>query len=204
MSVKVNQVAPNFTTEAYFSVNDEVKKITLSDYKGKWVILFFYPADFTFVCPTELIDIAENYDEFKNISTEVIGISIDTVYSHKVWVETELSKMLNNKSFPFPLASDLSGKIGQLYGVYDENTGLDMRGTFIIDPDGVIQSIEINNAPVGRDSQEIIRKLKGFQYVRASGGNEVCPARWKPGKKSIKPSIKIAGKVYKEAPSWNE
>ncbi len=194
MCCKVGALAPDFETDAYFP-NGEIKKIKLSDYKGKWVVLVFYPADFTFVCPTELVDIAEKYNELKDLNTEVIGISIDTVFAHKVWQEVELSKMVEG-GIPYPLASDLAGKIGQLYGVYDDHLGLDLRGTFIIDPDGVLQSVEINNAPVGRDADELIRKLKAFQHVRATGGKEVCPAKWKPGKKTLHPGIDLAGKVY--------
>lgn len=194
MCCKVGALAPDFETDAYFP-NGEVKKIRLSDFKGKWVVLVFYPADFTFVCPTELVDVADKYEELKGLNTEVIGISIDTVFVHKVWQEIELSKMREG-GIPYPLASDLGGKIGQLYGVYDDALGLDLRGTFIIDPDGVLQSVEINNAPVGRNADELVRKLKAFQYVRAAGGKEVCPAKWEPGKATLKPGIDVAGKVY--------
>ncbi len=199
MIAKVGAVAPDFESQAYFP-KGEVKKIKLSDYRGKWVILVFYPADFTFVCPTELVDIAKIYDEIKGLNSEVFGISVDTVYSHKVWQEIELSKMVQG-GLPYPLVSDLGGKIGQMYGVYDENLGLDLRGTFIIDPDGVIQSIEINNASVGRKADELLRKLKAFNYVRETGGVEVCPASWEPGKNTLKPSIEKAGKVYEECKS---
>jgi peroxiredoxin (alkyl hydroperoxide reductase subunit C) len=194
MCTKVGGLAPDFETDAYFP-NGEIKKIKLSDYRGKWVVLLFYPADFTFVCPTELVDVAEKYEELKNLNVEVIGISIDTVFVHKVWQEVELSKMISG-GVPYPLASDLGGKIGQLYGVYDEALGLDLRGTFIIDPDGVLQSVEINNAPVGRNADELVRKIKAFQHVRATGGKEVCPAKWEPGKTTLKPGIELAGKVY--------
>lgn len=194
MCCKVGALAPDFETDAYYP-NGEVKKVKLSNLRGKWVVLFFYPADFTFVCPTELIDLADKYEELKELNTEVVGISIDTVFVHKVWQEVELSKMREG-GVPFPLASDLGGKIGQLYGVYDESLGLDLRGTFIIDPDGVLQSIEINNAPVGRNADELVRKIQAFQFVRATGGKEVCPAKWQPGKPTLKPGIEIAGKVY--------
>uniref|UniRef100_A0A832GP59 Alkyl hydroperoxide reductase C n=1 Tax=Caldimicrobium thiodismutans TaxID=1653476 RepID=A0A832GP59_9BACT len=194
MCCKVGALAPDFETDAYYP-NGEVKKIKLSNLRGKWVVLFFYPADFTFVCPTELIDLADKYEELKGLNTEVVGISIDTVFVHKVWQEVELSKMREG-GVPFPLASDLGGKIGQLYGVYDESLGLDLRGTFIIDPDGVLQSVEINNAPVGRNADELVRKIQAFQFVRATGGKEVCPAKWQPGKPTLKPGIEIAGKVY--------
>lgn len=194
MCCKVGALAPDFEAEAYYP-NGEVKKIRLSDFKGKWVVLLFYPADFTFVCPTELVDVAEKYEELKSLNTEVIGLSIDTVFVHKVWQEVELSKMREG-GIPYPLASDLSGKIGQLYGVYDDSLGLDLRGTFIIDPDGVLQSVEINNAPVGRNADELVRKVKAFQYVRATGGKEACPAKWEPGKTTLKPGIDLAGKVY--------
>lgn len=194
MCCKVGALAPDFETDAYYP-NGEVKKVKLSNLRGKWVVLFFYPADFTFVCPTELIDLADKYEELKELNTEVVGISIDTVFVHKVWQEVELSKMREG-GVPFPLASDLGGKIGQLYGVYDESLGLDLRGTFIIDPDGVLQSVEINNAPVGRNADELVRKIQAFQFVRATGGKEVCPAKWQPGKPTLKPGIEVAGKVY--------
>jgi len=194
MSVRVGQPAPDFEAKAYFS-NGEVKTIKLSDYRGKWVVLFFYPADFTFVCPTELVDVALKYNELKNMGVEVFGISIDTVYVHKVWQEIELSKLVEG-GLPYPLVWDVAGKIGTLYNVYDENAGVDLRGTIIIDPDGIIQGIEVNNAPVGRNADELVRKIQAFQYVRSTGGAEVCPAKWTPGKKTLKPGIDVAGKVY--------
>ncbi|MEO0278554.1 MAG: thioredoxin-dependent peroxiredoxin [candidate division WOR-3 bacterium] len=190
----VGRPAPDFEVDAYFP-NGEIKKVKLSDYRGKWVILLFYPADFTFVCPTELVDVATKYEEIKSLNAEVIGISVDTVYVHRVWQEYELSKMIDG-GIPFPLASDLGGNVGSQYGVYDDIRCLNLRGTFIIDPDGVLQAVEINNAPVGRNADELVRKLKAFQFVRETGGKEVCPAKWEPGKPTLKPSVDLAGKVH--------
>ncbi len=194
MCVRPGLLAPDFKTQAYFP-NGEIKDISLSDYKGKWVMLFFYPADFTFVCPTELVDVASYKDELEKLNVQVIAISIDTVFVHKVWQETELSKLIPG-GFPYPMASDLGGKIGTLYGVYDENAGVNLRGTFIIDPDGVLQISIVNYLPIGRNMDEIVRLIQACQHVKATGGAEACPARWKPGKKTLKPSAELAGKVY--------
>jgi len=193
MCIRPGLMAPDFEAQAF--ADGEIKTLKLSDFRGKWVLLVFYPADFTFVCPTELVAISKRYQDFKDMNVEVLGISIDTVFVHKVWQETELSKMIEG-GVPFPLVSDPAGKIGQLYGVYDEKAGVNLRGTFLIDPDGVIQFLEILNAPVGRNADELVRRIKAFQHVRESGGAEVCPAHWEPGKPTLKPGAEIAGKVY--------
>ncbi len=128
------------------------------------------------------------------MGVEVLAISMDTVFSHKVWQEVELSKMVEG-GVPYPLLWDVGGKIGQLYGVYDEKLGVDLRGRFIIDPDGIVQSVEILNAPVGRNMDELIRQIQAFQYVREHP-QEACPAGWRPGKPTLTPSPALAGKVY--------
>ncbi|SFM85453.1 thioredoxin-dependent peroxiredoxin [Thermodesulforhabdus norvegica] len=197
MSIRPGLKAPDFELDGFY--NGKIQKISLSDYKGKWVLLVFYPADFTFVCPTELVTIARRYKELRELDVEVLAISIDTPFVHKVWQEVELSKMIEG-GVPYPLLSDLAGKVGKLYGVYDEDEGLNLRGTFLIDPDGVIQFSDIVNAPVGRNVEELIRRIKAFQHVRQSGGQEVCPAQWEPGKNTLKPGADLAGKVFEV---WN-
>ncbi len=139
--------------------------------------------------------VAAKADDLSRLNTTLLAISIDTVFSHIVWNETELSKLIPG-GFPYPMVSDLGGKIGQLYGVYDENLNLDLRGTFIIDPDGVIQVAQIYNAPIGRNFDELVRALEAAQHVRNSGGTEACPADWKPGAQTLKPSRELVGKVY--------
>jgi peroxiredoxin (alkyl hydroperoxide reductase subunit C) len=193
MSLRPGLQAPDFEATAY--LNGGFQKVKLSSYKGKWVILFFYPADFTFVCPTELVSVAKHYEELKKLGVEVLSVSIDTQFVHKVWQETELTKMIPG-GLPFPMVADLSGKIGQNYGVYAEEIGLDLRGTFIIDPDGVLQASTVLNAPVGRDAEELLRQIQAFQFVRNAKGAEVCPASWKPGKSTLKPGPGLTGKVH--------
>lgn len=190
--------APEFEIQAYFP-DGKVDRVSLSDYKGKWLIIFFYPADFTFVWPTEMAAVAAVAKELKNLNTEVLAISIDTVFVHKVWQEVELSKLIPG-GFPFPMGSDLGGKIGTLYGVYDEKTGVNLRGTFLIDPEGIIRVMQIYDAPIGRNFDEMIRMIKASQHVRATQGTEACPANWKPGKSTLKPAPELAGKVYE---IWN-
>ncbi len=129
------------------------------------------------------------------MGTDVLAISCDTAFIHKVWQETELSKMLPG-GVPFPMLSDPGGKIGQTYGVYDESLGLNIRGRFIIDPEGVIQSMEILAPPVGRNVEELIRQIQAFQHVRESAGTEACPAGWRPGKRTLKPGPDLVGKVW--------
>lgn len=139
--------------------------------------------------------VAVRYDELKGLGAEVLAISVDSVFVHKVWHEEELSKMVEG-GIPYPMLSDPAGKIGSEYGVYDEEAGVNIRGRFIIDPDGVIQAAEILTPPVGRNVAELIRQLKAYQHVRATGGAEVTPSGWEPGKPTLKPSAELAGKVW--------
>jgi len=143
-----------------------------------------------------LTAVAARYDELKELGAEVLAISVDSVFVHKVWQEEELSKMVEG-GIPYPMLSDPAGKIGSEYGVYDEEAGVNIRGRFIIDPDGVIQAAEILTPPVGRNVAELIRQLKAYQYVRATGGAEVTPSGWEPGKPTLKPGAELAGKVWK-------
>ena len=140
--------------------------------------------------------VAARYDELKELGAEVLAISVDSVFVHKVWHEEELSKMVEG-GIPYPMLSDPAGKIGSEYGVYDEEAGVNIRGRFIIDPDGVIQAAEILTPPVGRNVAELIRQLKAYQHVRATGGAEVTPSGWEPGKPTLKPGAELAGKVWK-------
>jgi len=186
--VKVGERVPDFEVDAYF--NDKIGKIRLSDYKGKWVVLIFYPADFTFVCPTELEEAAEHYDEFKKLGAEVMSVSTDTAYSHKAWHDVSPSI----KKVAYPMLADPTAKVCNEFGTYLEAEGVSLRGTFIIDPDMVLKSMDVHDNSVGRNTKEILRKLEAAIYVREHPG-EVCPASWEPGKKTLKPGIEIVGKI---------
>lgn len=185
--VEINEQAPEFTAKAYY--NNDFPTINLKDYKGKWVILFFYPKDFTFVCPTELGELAEKYGQFKKLGAEVISISTDTEVVHKAWHDA--SETIKN--IQYPMLSDPTGIISKAYGVYIHNEGIALRGTFLIDPDGILQAMEVHNDGIGRSADELLRKLQAAQFVREHG--EVCPAGWQPGGKTLKPGIDLVGKI---------
>ncbi len=170
--------------------NGKLGKIKLSEYRGKWLILFFYPADFTFVCPTELEEMADNYEEFKKLNTEIISVSTDTAFVHKAWHDTSPAI----KKISFPMAADPTGDLCKEVGVYISSEGLALRGTFIFDPEGKLVVIEINENSVGRNVQELLRKLQAVQYVHDHSG-EVCPASWKPGSKTLIPNEDLIGKI---------
>ncbi len=186
--MRINEKAPEFTAEAYH--NEEIKKISLEEHKGKWVVLFFYPADFTFVCPTELGEVADHYDELKDMGVEVMSVSTDTAFVHKAWHDD--SETI--KKIRFPMVADPTGKISRAYNTYIEDEGVSLRGTFIIDPDGVLKAFEIHDNSIGRSAKELIRKIQAAQFVRENGG-EVCPAGWKPGEKTLKPGLDLVGKI---------
>lgn len=194
--VTINNPAPDFTLEAYH--NGETKTVNLSDYRGKWVVLFFYPADFTFVCPTELGELADNYAAFQEVGCEVMSASTDTVFVHKAWHDNSDTI----KRVKFPMLADPTGKLTREYGVMIEREGADVtedegcarRGTFIIDPDGIIKSYEVNDNSIGRSAAELFRKLQAAQFVREHG-SEVCPASWKPGERTLKPGLDLVGKI---------
>ncbi|MBR9704796.1 redoxin domain-containing protein [Candidatus Pacearchaeota archaeon] len=186
--IKINESAPEFSGDAY--INNEIKKINLSDYKDKWVILFFYPADFTFVCPTELGELADKYEEFKNLNTEVISISTDTAFVHKAWHDS--SPQI--KKINYPMLSDPTQKISKEYETLIEEEGLSLRATFLIDPDGIIKAYEFHNNDIGRSSEELLRKLQAAIFTRNNSG-KVCPMNWKPGKKTLKPGVDLIGKI---------
>ncbi|MEB3245509.1 MAG: peroxiredoxin [Vampirovibrionales bacterium] len=171
MAPQIGKLAPNFTAQAYD--NGAMKEISLSDYRGKWVVLFFYPLDFTFVCPTEIQGFNQNLETFNKMNAQVLGASVDSVYSHKEWSEGALGKL------SFPLISDISHRISRDYGVLIEEKGISLRGAFIIDPDGVLRSYMVNDLAVGRSVDEVIRLLQAFQ------SGELCPVGWKPGEKTL-------------------
>ena len=188
VKLAINDAAPSFTAEAF--VDDEIKKISLSDYKGKWVVLFFYPADFTFICPTELGDLADRYEELKKLGVEVISVSTDTAFVHKAWHDN--SETI--KKIKFPMLADPTAKVCKAYGTYITEEGLSLRGTFFIDPKGVLKAFEVHDNSIGRSSDEIIRKIQAAQFVEQHGG-EVCPMNWKPGDKTLKPGLDLVGKI---------
>jgi len=173
--------APEFKGTAV--VNGEFKEISLKDYKGKYVILFFYPLDFTFVCPTEIIAFSERADEFRKIGCELVACSTDSHFSHLAWVNTP-RKQGGLGSMNIPLLADKSMSIAKSYGVLKEDEGLAFRGLFIIDDKQVLRQATINDLPVGRDVDEALRLVQAFQFVDKNG--EVCPAGWRPGAKSMK------------------
>jgi len=196
MVLQPGMKAPDFELEAFNPVEKRVVKVKLSDFKGKWLVLCFYPADFTFVCATELSAMSHAYDTLKKMIVEVLSISTDTVYDHKGWVEQE---PLLKSRVKFLMGSDPTGKVARAYGVYNEELGVAFRGRFIIDPDGVIQAYEVVNLSMGRNIDELIRQLQALQYIREHP-DEVTPAGWTSGKPTIKPSIEIAGKVGDQIP----
>jgi peroxiredoxin (alkyl hydroperoxide reductase subunit C) len=157
---------------------------------GKWVVLFFYPADFTFVCPTELSELAHYYDTFKKMNTEIISISRDTAFVHRAWHDN--SPMI--REVQFPMLADPTAKVCKEYGTYIEEEGLSFRATIIINPEGIIKSFEINDNSIGRSIEELIRKLQAAQYVAGHEG-EVCPMNWKPGARTLKPGVPLIGKL---------
>jgi len=186
--LKIGQSAPTFTAEAF--VDGQIKKVSLQDYKGKWTILFFYPADFTFVCPTELGDLADRYEKFKAQGAEILSVSTDTVFVHKAWHDS--SETI--KKIKFPMIADPSHEISWKYGTLIEEEGIALRGSFLIDPEGILQAYEIHNNSIGRSSDELLRKLEAAKFVAENGG-EVCPANWKPGAKTLKPGLDLVGKI---------
>lgn len=164
--------------------------ITDADVKGKWAVFFFYPADFTFVCPTELEDLADNYETFKQLGVEIFAVSTDTHFSHKAWHDTSPAIGKIN----FYMVGDQAGTLTNNFDVMRPGVGLADRGTFVVDPDGVIQVMEITSEGVGRNAAELLRKIKAAQYVRNHPG-EVCPAKWEEGEKTLAPSLDLVGKI---------
>lgn len=191
--LNIGDVVPDLTIEAFDPTKTDFTEVTLESIKKKkkWTVLFFYPGDFTFVCPTELADLAKIHKELKDLGVEVISMSTDSKYAHLGWSQAE--HLLKNVKYL--MGSDPTGKISRLFGVYDEQSGMALRGTFMINPEGKLVGSEINYFNVGRDADELLRKMKANVYV-AEHPDEVCPAKWEEGDKTLKPSAKLVGKVY--------
>ncbi|MDP3762775.1 MAG: peroxiredoxin [bacterium] len=190
---QIDQKFPKFHLEVYNPQKDEVEKNSSEDFAGKWLVLFFYPADFTFVCPTELVDLQRRIDDFNKLNAEIVSVSTDTVHSHKAWLEME--EIL--KGIKYKMAADHNGKFSKELGIYYEESGKSHRAAFIVDPDGVLRSVQIVADDIGRSAGEILRQLKALDFVRKNPGH-VCPASWDEGAQTLQPSIKKAGKVYRE------
>jgi len=188
MFAEIGHVIPEIEAEAFH--NEEIKKIKLSDYRGKWLILFFYPADFTFICPTELEEMANHYAEFQKLGAEVLSVSGDTVFVHKAWHDT--SEAI--KKITFPMVADPRRDLCIAFGTLIEEEGVSLRGTFVVDPDGILRIVEVNDNSVGRNAKELLRKLQASQFVREHNGN-VCPASWEPGDETLKPGLDLVGKI---------
>ena len=179
----VGREAPNFELNGYF--NNEIKPFKLSDYRGKWVYLLFYPLDFTFVCPTEVLSFSDHAPEFTKRDCQVFGVSVDSQFVHKAWVDAPRNEGGLGGALKFPLLSDLTKETARNYGVLDEGAGVALRGLFLIDPNGVVMHATINHLSVGRSAKEALRTLHAFQYV-ASHEGEVCPADWDEGMDTMK------------------
>jgi len=187
--VKIGDTISDITLDAFFE--KDLKKIKLSDYKGKWMVLLFYPADFTFVCPTELEEAADNYEDFKKLNAEILSISTDTAFAHKAWHDNSpaIGKIA------FPMLADPTGNMCKEFGTYIDKEGLSLRATFIIDPDQKVIACDIHDNSIGRNIKEVLRKLQAASFVRENHGALVCPASWKPGDKTLKPGVDLVGKI---------
>ncbi len=194
-ALKIGEKVPDFEIDAYFPDKKDLGKIKFSDVfkKGKWLVLFFYPADYTFVCPTELSDIGEKYEEICKEGAELISMSTDTSFVHLAWQGAE--KLLSD--IKYPMGADPTHVVSKTFGVYDDASGLSYRGSFIMDPDGKLAASEVNFFSVGRNSDELLRKLKAFKYVK-DNPLQVCPAKWEPGKKTLTPGKDLVGNVAAE------
>ncbi len=186
--VTIGATIPDFELEAYYQ--GDFKKIKLSDYRGKWLVMLFYPADFTFVCPTELTAAAEMYEKFAELNTEIVSISTDTAYVHKAWHDD--SKAI--AKIQYPMLADPTGNCCRAFGTYLDDEGQSLRATMIIDPEGILKAIDMHDNSIGRSIDEIFRKLQASQYVHEHAG-EVCPANWHPGEHTLKPGVDLVGKI---------
>ena len=188
---KIDTKAPTFDLPFYDPKADTDGKISSEELEGKWFVLFYYPADFTFVCPTELKDMADQEAKFKELDVEILAISTDTVFSHRAWVKHE--RLM--EGFPYKMLADHSTEVAYNYNLLDEESGIAGRGTYVVDPDGIIRTIEVASGALGRNSEELIRKIEALQYMRENP-TQACPARWSVWAKTLTPDIKIAGEVY--------
>ncbi len=184
----INSQLPEFSVQAF--QNGQFKTVTNQDLKGKWGIFFFYPADFTFVCPTELVDMAEKYAKFQEMGVEIYSVSTDSHFVHKAWHDASESI----RKIKYPMLADPTGKLSRAFGVMIEADGMAYRGTFVVDPEGKIKIAEIQDNGIGRNADELMRKVEAAQFI-ASHPNEVCPAKWQKGDETLKPSIDLVGKI---------
>lgn len=184
----INKSIPEFTAQAFHK--GEFKTVTSDDVKGQWSIFLFYPADFTFVCPTELEDMAKHYPALQELGVEVYSISTDTHFTHKAWHDS--SDAIG--TIEYPMIGDPTGAISRGFGVMIEEEGLALRGTFLADPDGVVKVCEIHDLGIGRSAKDMVRKVKAAQYVATHDG-EVCPAAWEEGEATLTPSLDLVGKI---------
>lgn len=188
MSSLINTQVKPFKAQAFH--NGKFVEVTEATLKGKWNVFVFYPADFTFVCPTELGDVADHYEELQKMGVEVYSVSTDTHFTHKAWHDA--SETI--KKITYPMLGDPTGAISRNFDVMIEEEGLALRGTFIIDPDGVIKTAEINDLGIGRSAADLVRKVQAAQHIAANPG-QVCPASWKPGAETLEPSLDLVGKI---------
>lgn len=182
----IGKEVSDFKTWAF--VNHEFREVSKADILGKWSVFFFYPADFTFVCPTELEDLANMYEEFKQINCEIYSVSCDTHFVHKAWQDA--SKTI--QKIQYPMLADPTGTITRDFEVMIEQDGMAERGSFIVNPEGKIVAYEVIAGNIGRNAEELFRRVQASQFV-AEHGDEVCPAKWKPGEKTLKPSLDLVG-----------
>jgi peroxiredoxin (alkyl hydroperoxide reductase subunit C) len=188
MQAIINSQLPEFKVQAY--QNNNFKTVTDKDVKGKWAIFFFYPADFTFVCPTELSDMADKYPEFQKLGVEVYSVSTDTHFVHKAWHDASATI----RKIQYPMLADPTGALTRAFGVHIEEDGVAYRGTFVVNPEGQIKIAEIHDNGIGRNADELFRKVEAAQFI-ANNPYEVCPAKWKKGDATLKPNIDLVGKI---------
>lgn len=188
MQTIINSTLPAFKAQAYH--NGEFVEVTEQTLRGKWAILFFYPADFTFVCPTELGDMADSYAAFQELGVEVYSVSTDTHFTHKAWHDT--SETIGR--ITYPMLADPTGHLSRALGVYIEEAGLATRGTFVVNPEGQIKIAELQDNGIGRNAEELLRKVRAAQFI-AEHPDQVCPARWTPGAATLKPGLDLVGKI---------
>lgn len=188
MQTLINTKVPEFKVQAYHK--NAFKTVTHNDLNGKWSIFFFYPADFTFVCPTELGDLADKYSTLQKMGVEVYSVSTDTHFVHKAWHDA--SETI--KKIEYPMLADPTGHLSRAFGVHIESEGLAYRGTFLVDPEGRIKIAEVHDNGIGRNADELLRKVQAAQFVATHPG-EVCPAKWRPGEKTLKPGLDLVGKI---------
>jgi NADH-dependent peroxiredoxin subunit C len=186
--IQIGQTIPDGIYQGFHK--EQIRSLTLSEFRGKWLVLVFYPGDFTFICPTELQELGGLYPEFQKLGAEVLSVSTDSVFVHKAWHDTSPAI----KHIQYPMVADPTGRLSREFGTYLEEEGVSLRGSFLIDPDGVLKVSEIHDNSIGRNGHELLRKLQAAVHVREGNGG-VCPASWKPGDKTLQPGLELVGKI---------